>query len=63
MKKILFITLSNIGDVVLTMPVLDYLKGTFPGAEITVMTGQRAQGIFAKDPGLKESFYTISAPL
>ena len=28
-KKILFITLSNIGDVILTLPVLDYLKGAF----------------------------------
>lgn len=45
-SKILFITLSNIGDVILTLPVLDSLIHSYPKAEITVLCGQRALGIF-----------------
>ena len=29
-NKILFITLSNIGDVILTLPALDFLREKFP---------------------------------
>ncbi len=52
-KKILFITLSNIGDAILTLPVLDYLKKSFAGSQITVMTGLRAKEIFENDPLVK----------
>jgi heptosyltransferase-2 len=45
-KKILFITLSNIGDVVLTLPVLDFLKKHFPRSRITVLVGPRPKAIF-----------------
>jgi heptosyltransferase-2 len=48
--KILLITLSNIGDVILTLPVLDSLKEHFPHADITVMVGPRPKGIFEKNP-------------
>lgn len=51
-NKILFITLSNIGDVVLTLPALDYLRANFPQAEITVMAGPRAAGIFKGNPAI-----------
>jgi ADP-heptose:LPS heptosyltransferase len=45
-KKILFITLSNFGDVILTLPVLDYLRFHFPESKITVMVGPRPKEIF-----------------
>lgn len=45
-NKILFITLSNIGDVILTLPVLDVLRERFPQAKITVMAGPRSKEIF-----------------
>ncbi len=48
-NKILFITLSNIGDVILTLPALDYLKDNFPGAKITVMVGPRSKEVFEGD--------------
>jgi len=48
--KILFITLSNIGDAILTLPVLDSLKEHFSHANITVMVGPRPKGIFEKNP-------------
>ena len=44
--KILFVTLSNVGDVVLTLPGLDLLREAFPGAQLTVLAGPRAAGIF-----------------
>ncbi|MBI5144583.1 MAG: glycosyltransferase family 9 protein, partial [Candidatus Omnitrophica bacterium] len=50
MIKILFITLSNIGDVVLTLPALDFLKESFPAAEITVLVGLRPKSIFENSP-------------
>lgn len=45
-NKILFITLSNIGDVILTLPLLDVLRERFPLAKITVMAGPRSKEIF-----------------
>jgi heptosyltransferase-2 len=44
--KILFITLSNIGDVILTLPVLDYLRALFAESKVTVMVASRPKEIF-----------------
>lgn len=44
--KILFITLSNIGDCFLSLPALDSLLAVYPKAEVTVMCGRRCAGIF-----------------
>lgn len=49
-NKILFITLSNIGDVVLTLPVLDYLRRNFPQAKISVICGVRPKELFENNP-------------
>jgi len=49
-SKVLFITLSNFGDVVLTLPALDVLRQEFPKARITVMVGPRVAGIFENNP-------------
>ncbi len=49
-NKILFITLSNIGDCILTLPVLDVLRNNFPGAKITVLAGPRSKEIFQNNP-------------
>ena len=54
--KILFITLSNIGDVILTLPVLTTLKHNFRDAKIDVMVGPRAKDIFSKDPRINRVF-------
>jgi len=53
MHKILFITLSNIGDVILTLPVLDSLRAAFPESKITVMAGERPKEIFENNPGIE----------
>ena len=54
-KKILIITLSNIGDVVLTLPVLGVLKREFPRAEITVMVGANAKELFEAEPAVSRT--------
>jgi len=62
--KILFITLSNVGDVILTLPALDYLRGKFSDAAITVMSGPRAREIFENDPRIASFIiYDKHAPL
>lgn len=50
--NILFITLSNIGDVTLTLPVLGVLEKEFPNAKISVMVSQQAKEIFKNDPAI-----------
>ena len=55
-NKILFITLSNVGDVILTLPVLSALKDGFPSARIDVVVGPRPEKIFSKDPGVSRVF-------
>ena len=55
-RKILFITLSNIGDVVLTLPVLSALKDRFPNKTIDVVVGPNGQDIFTKDPRINRVF-------
>src|SRR3989338_380591 len=43
--KILVISLSNIGDVILTFPVIDVLAHDFPLARISVVVGIKAEGL------------------
>jgi len=50
--KILFITLSNIGDVILTLPVLDYLLDKFKGAQVTCLVAARPKEIFEGNPAI-----------
>jgi len=55
-KKILVVSLTNIGDVVLTCPVIDALIARFPLAEISVVVGPKAQGLFASNPYIKKVY-------
>lgn len=48
-KRILVITLSNIGDVILTTPVIQVLRENFPQAYLTVLVGPRAYGVLKED--------------
>ena len=51
-KRILVITLSNIGDIILTTPVISVLSKEFPGSRMDIMVGPRGREIFEKDPGV-----------
>jgi len=55
-SKILFVTLSNIGDCILTLPVLDCLRKDFPEAEITVIVGPRPAQIFQENRNVNKVF-------
>jgi ADP-heptose:LPS heptosyltransferase len=52
-ESILVVTLSNIGDVVLTTPVIMALRARFPAARITVVVGPKAKSILEKSPDLR----------
>lgn len=51
-NNILFITLSNIGDVILTTPVLWVLKNKYPDAKLNVLVGPKAAEIFQGNPNI-----------
>ncbi len=55
-KKILVVSLSNIGDVILTCPVIDSLIQRFPLCEISVIVGSKAVGLFEGNPYIKDVF-------
>jgi len=48
-KRILVITLSNIGDAVLTTPVIQILRRDFPQGHLAVLVGPRAFSVFKND--------------
>lgn len=52
--KILIISLSNMGDVILTFPVFDVLRADFPSAEISMVVGPRAQSLVQNHPLIKD---------
>ena len=52
--KILFITLSNIGDCILTLPVLDALANQYPEGQITCLVPERPREIFSNNPLIKK---------
>lgn len=49
-KRILVITLSNAGDIILTTPVIRVLARDFPSSRIDVMVGPNGREIFNRDP-------------
>ena len=51
-KKILFIRIDRIGDLVLSTPALRAIKKRYPGAELTVLAGPAAAPLLASDPGV-----------
>jgi ADP-heptose:LPS heptosyltransferase len=48
-KRILVISLSNIGDVILTTPVIQVLRNNFPQAHLAVLVSPRAFDVFKSD--------------
>ena len=49
-KRILVVSLSNVGDVVLTLPVVDILRTAFPAAELHLVVGSKARSLFDENP-------------
>ena len=51
-NKVLFIGLSCVGDVVMTSPVIQVLKGKFPEASIDFVADKRSRVLYENIPGL-----------
>lgn len=63
-KKILVISLSNIGDVVLTFPTLDAIKKEFPQASMDLIVGPKAGSLVLGNPSFRKVFiYDKKQPL
>ncbi|MBL7068438.1 MAG: glycosyltransferase family 9 protein [Candidatus Omnitrophica bacterium] len=51
-KRILLITLTNVGDIILTTPIIAALDKAFPDARLDVMVGPLGKNIFINHPGV-----------
>lgn len=54
--KILVITLSNIGDVILTIPAINCIKKKFPNSKIHLIIGERAEKCIQLDDSIEKIF-------
>ena len=61
-KHILVVSLSNIGDIVLTCPVMDVLLRDFPSACLSVIVGPKAATLFAGHPRIEAIVYDKQMP-
>ena len=55
-RKILVITLSNIGDVIVSFLILDILKSEFQNAKLSVVAGPKGESILRGNPQLDKVF-------
>ena len=55
-KKILVISLSNIGDVILTFPVIDILREDFPESSISIVIGPKAESLLKGNPNFEKIY-------
>lgn len=55
-KRILVVTLSNIGDVILTTPVVEALIRQYPAARIDIVAGPNGREIFEKNKKISKIF-------
>jgi ADP-heptose:LPS heptosyltransferase len=56
-NKILVISLSNIGDVILTFPAVDVLLNDFPKAKISLVVGPKAESLFYGSRIIEKIFF------
>ncbi len=63
-EKILVVTLSNLGDIVLTTPVMAALRDRFPKAFMTVIVGPKGKDLLANSATINEILiYDKTKPL
>jgi ADP-heptose:LPS heptosyltransferase len=59
-ERILFITLSSLGDCIMSLPVFFELEKLFPKAQFDVLVGERSKEIFLTLPNVDEVFLYTS---
>lgn len=62
-KRILVVSMTNIGDAVLSCPVIDILRQDFPQAKIDVVVGEKAASLFADNPHVAIKVFDKQSPL
>ncbi len=62
-RRILVVSQTNIGDVVLTCPVIDILRRDFPQAKMDVVTGPKTVSLFVDNPYFCIKVFDKQAPL
>src|SRR3989338_181777 len=55
-KRIIVITLSNIGDIIVSFLVLNILRKKFPNAALSIVVGPKGESILQGNPELEEIF-------
>ncbi|MFT5388290.1 MAG: heptosyltransferase-3, partial [Candidatus Omnitrophota bacterium] len=53
-KRVLIITLSNIGDAILSFPVIDGVLNGMPDAQVSVMVGPKSRHLFENNKCIDE---------
>ncbi len=61
-KEILVFSLSNLGDVILTCPVIDVLLRDFPEARVSVIVAPKGDTLFISHPRITTIVYDKHAP-
>jgi heptosyltransferase-2 len=62
-KRILVFSMTNIGDAVLSCPVIDILRRDFPQAQMDVVVGPKAASLFKDNPNFCVKIFDKRAPL
>lgn len=63
LKNVLVFSLTNVGDVILTCPVIDVLLRDFPDARLTVVVGPKGRTLFEGHPRIDAVVYDKHASL
>jgi len=50
------VSLTNIGDVILTFPVIDIIRNDFPSAKLFVVIGPKAETLLKGNPYLEKCY-------
>lgn len=62
-RQVLFVSFSNLGDALLSLPALDALARLYPAARIDVVCGPGAAAVFQGDPRVRTVHVDIKRPL
>ena len=62
-RHILVVSMTNIGDAVLTCPVIDILRRDFPQSKMDVVTGPKAVSLFEDNPNFGVKVFNKQASL